>query len=476
MENNGNLLTKRNILWENVGWMISVLLLIYLKFFVHELWKDEWQAWFVAKDKNILEVFSFLNYEGHPALWYLYLKPFAWIYSFLPLQEEYILSFAHLLPAIAVFYIFWKKFEIPDLVKSLFTFSYFFIFEYGLVNRGYILVILFLFLAVFYLQKDNLKLLAISLFLLCQTEVFGVFMAAALGAYLLLNNVKKYAVPLQYLTIGGILFVISVYPRESGHIARTQGKILSFGDRIFTSVQGNITNAFLPGVTDDTAVFGWTIFGMILTILMLVLFVYLFKNYKQIWVPLLLVILMSTGFSLFFFVGGIRQWGMMFVFFVALLSLAPIAFYQKKANIFLLSLIGLVQSIYGLTAVYQDITLPFTNAKETGLFILEKIPEKVPIVAINKFEITPVIGYAKRKFYELPSGEPFSYFKWVEKIYMPTQEELRLFAKFKNVGGLVIISPKRLDPGRFSEATLGKEFTTKNIKNENYFIYTLAVK
>ena len=279
MENNGNLLTKRNILWETVGWMTSVLLLIYLKFFVHELWKDEWQAWFVAKDKSILEVFSFLNYEGHPALWYLYLKPFTWIYSFLPLQEEYILSFGHLLPAIAVFYIFWKKFDIPDLVKSLFTFSYFFIFEYGLVNRGYILVILFLFLAVFYLQKDNLKLLGISLFLLCQTEVFGVFMAAALGAYLILNNVKKYAVPLQYLTIGGILFVISVYPRESGHIARTQGKILSFGDRIFTSVQGNITNAFLPGVTDDTAVFGWTFFGMILTILLLILFVYLFKSY-----------------------------------------------------------------------------------------------------------------------------------------------------------------------------------------------------
>ncbi|MBK8818604.1 MAG: hypothetical protein IPN49_05755 [Saprospiraceae bacterium] len=49
----------RSSIIEYTGFFTSLLLLIYVKFFVHELWKDEWQAWFVAKDKNLIEIISF---------------------------------------------------------------------------------------------------------------------------------------------------------------------------------------------------------------------------------------------------------------------------------------------------------------------------------------------------------------------------------------------------------------------------------
>ena len=461
---------------ETAGFLLSVFTLTWMKFYHHELWKDEWQAWFVAKDKNFFEVLSFLNYEGHPALWYLYLKPFTWLTDVMPVAEETLLSFAHLIPAIVVFYLYWKKFDIPDIFKILFSFSYFLVFEYGIVNRGYILVILCLFAAVYFLKKDNRQGLAWSLLLLCQTEVFGVFMALALAAYLYLTDKKQYAKPLQYTAIGLIIFVISVFPRESGHIAKTQGKILTFGDRILTSWQGNLTNAFLPGVTPDTSLFGWNMAGILLTAALLAGAWFTFRHDKKILITFALVLAMSFGFSLLFFVGGIRQWGMMAVFFMALLAMTDLKSANNLIPFIFIFMLGLVQGIYGIKALQSDINMPFSNARAAGLYIKEKIPEKVPVVAINKFEITPVIGYAKRKFYELPSGEPFSYFKWVEKIYIPTQEELRLFAKYKGVGGLVIIAPKKLDPGRFSEAVLGKEFTAKNIKNENYYLYTLSAR
>ena len=117
----------------------------------------------------------------------------------------------------------------------------------------------------------------------------------------------------------------------------------------------------------------------------------------------------------------------------------------------------------------EDINIPFTNAKVVGEFIEAKVPEKVPVVAINKFECTPVIGYAKRKFYELPNGVEFSYFRWVDKIYLPSEGELKLFTKYKGVGGIVVITPKALDPQRYPNAQLWQKFDQKNYKNEKVF-------
>lgn len=469
-----NFWQKRFPVVETIGFVLVCLLIFFIKWEHHELWKDEWQAWFVARDKTLWEIISFLHYEGHPGLWYLFLKPFTWLSQILPVNEEYILSFAHMIPVIGMGLLFWKKLEIPTVVKLAFALSYFFFFEYGIVNRGYIFVILFAFSSIYFLQKNHQKGLSWSLFLLCQTEVFGVFMALGIGLFYYLQH-KKIDTPIRYLIAGFLVFVISVFPREAGHIGKTQGKVYTFADRFLTSLQGNVSNAFLPGATQDTSTFGWNMIGLVLSIALLVTFGFVLRNDKKIRNTFFFVFLMFMTFSLLFFVGGIRQWGLLTVFFMALLPLTKEVFSQK-ISVLILCFIGIVQSVYGLRAMYADMSKPFTNARAAGLYIAEKIPEKVPVVAINKFEAAPVIGYAKRPFYELPSGESFTYFKWVEKVYIPTQEELKLFARYKGVGGIVIIAPKKLDPGRFSEAVLGKEFVADNIKNENYFLYTLSAK
>ena len=84
---------------------------------------------------------------------------------------------------------------------------------------------------------------------------------------------------------------------------------------------------------------------------------------------------------------------------------------------------------------------------------------------INKFETAPVGAYAGRSLYELPSGEEFTYFKWLEKVYIPTQSEISLFVRFKNVGGIVLLSPGPIDPKRFPNAVLWQEFSNENFKN-----------
>ena len=43
----------------------------------HESWRDEAQAWLMAKNLSFTKLFGELSYEGHPCLWFLVLMPFA---------------------------------------------------------------------------------------------------------------------------------------------------------------------------------------------------------------------------------------------------------------------------------------------------------------------------------------------------------------------------------------------------------------
>lgn len=57
---------------------ISAALLVVGAFVIahHELWRDEVQAWLLARDSaSAIDLFSRQKYEGHPALWQLLLMP-----------------------------------------------------------------------------------------------------------------------------------------------------------------------------------------------------------------------------------------------------------------------------------------------------------------------------------------------------------------------------------------------------------------
>jgi hypothetical protein len=50
---------------------------IAFAFFFHEPWRDEAQAWLLARDCNFLQLLSQLKYEAHPVMWYLLIAPLA---------------------------------------------------------------------------------------------------------------------------------------------------------------------------------------------------------------------------------------------------------------------------------------------------------------------------------------------------------------------------------------------------------------
>lgn len=454
---------------------VSAILLIW-KFAFHELWKDEWQAWLVSRDQNFSEMFSFLNYEGHPSLWYLWLKPFTLLSNYC--QEDVLLKIAHSIPALLSLYILFIRFKSHIIIKLMASMSYFLFFEYGVICRGYILVVLLSLLAVYAIKQDKKILQTLSIFFLCQTEVYGVMISSLLlfYQYLIYKEIKSIKLSVFGFIAGASLFILSVYPRgNEDDFSRAYNKDKISITVIKESFQGNVANIFGIGMIKDTSANGASWPGIILSFIFFILSLYILKQDKKTMYTWLAGVVAFILFGILIYTGGVRQWGMLFLFFICILEINEA--YIKNKIIFGLALAMLVAPFYhNLRAMMYEFQLPFTNAKEAGTFISEKIPENVPIVSLNKFETANAAAYAERKFYELPGGHEFTYFRWLEKVYLPTQTELVLFSKFKRTKGIVIVSPKPIDAKRFPFLQLWQAFNKESIKNENYYFYILNME
>ena len=65
---------------EVIPYVLFFVILIVFNFilmFRHEAWRDEAQAWLMAKELGPFALLNELSYEGHPFLWFYLLMPFA---------------------------------------------------------------------------------------------------------------------------------------------------------------------------------------------------------------------------------------------------------------------------------------------------------------------------------------------------------------------------------------------------------------
>lgn len=472
--------------WAKIAFFLLFLSVYsWFKFTYHELWKDEWQAWLMARDMSWKQLLGSLYYEGHPALWYVYLKGWTGLGAAVGWSDVFSLQSAHTLVAAAAYAVLLFRMRLPLWLKIAVLLGYYPLFEYGLVSRGYAFVMLFAFLLAAALEqpRKNTWLTAVWLFLLCQTEVYGVLMAATFLGYLFWKE-GQWAVLRErwYLKLAGagflgaVVFIVTVYPRASqDELASAYLDQPLAIDAIAKAWQGTLANTYYLGSIPDTNVFGYGTLGLILSAVVLAGLIHLFWRERPLLYSFLFFQLSFLLFAAVIYTGGVRQWGTAVIFWVALLQLwqyeRPSPGWSRWLVVGSILFFQLYYSVLGLQKEYR---YPFSHAKAAGLFLREKVPPEVPIVAINKFEAAPVLGYAGRTFYALPEGEPFTYFKWVEKVYLPPEHELGLFAQYKQVGGIIVVSPKALDPDRYPHARLWESFDGYNLKNENYYLYTLS--
>ncbi len=196
----------------------------------HEPWYDEAVAWQIAKCASLKDIFFTLpHYEGHPPLWHLILLPFA--KSGCPYELS--LSVVSMIFAGAsVLLIIWKS-PFPRIIRLLLPFTYFPLYQYGVISRPYcIMMLAFILTAMTFRNRDSKPWLhVLSLMLLCLTSAYGILFAGGItivwliellkkdGFRFLLN--KKRTLSLVCLLILAVLLLLEILPASDTYATAT---------------------------------------------------------------------------------------------------------------------------------------------------------------------------------------------------------------------------------------------------------------
>jgi hypothetical protein len=159
----------------------------------HELWRDEVQAWLLARDSSsAIDLLSLQKYEGHPALWQLLLMPLTRAFG-TPIAMQVL----HLLIATTTVYLFVRWSPFTMLQKVLLSFGYFPFYEYAIISRSYglSLLLLTIFCCLYPHRKIHFVLIAVTLSLLCHTQVLSLIIVMVLFAALFLERLLAQVSP-----------------------------------------------------------------------------------------------------------------------------------------------------------------------------------------------------------------------------------------------------------------------------------------
>jgi hypothetical protein len=160
-----------------VGLWLAIVL-VTLSF--HELWRDEVRAFSIARDApSWLGLFSALENEGHPVLWYAVLRGLYGIFA-----STAVLPFASVTIAGAAVAVLVRYAPLPAHLVLLFVFGALPLYEYSVMARSYGLGMLLLFLAALLFPERRRRplVLALVLALLANTSLYVLILSVLLAS------------------------------------------------------------------------------------------------------------------------------------------------------------------------------------------------------------------------------------------------------------------------------------------------------
>lgn len=175
----------RNI---RLGVLCAFILVNLIFILTHEPWQDEAQAWLLVRDLDLPSIFGALKSEGHPALWYLILFPFAKL-GF-PIVTMRFISLAAV--SVAAWLLLAKS-PLPPAFQILLLASPLFTYYLPAISRSYSIALL-LIVAACVLYRERLKrplALGVVIALLFQTHVILAGFALGLAILMIVDAVKE---------------------------------------------------------------------------------------------------------------------------------------------------------------------------------------------------------------------------------------------------------------------------------------------
>ena len=409
----------------------------------HEMWRDEIQAWLLARDSaSVLELFANMKYEGHPALWHLFLMPLSRITA-----SPIIMQVFHLLIAATTVFLFVRYAPFNKVQKFLYSFGYFALYEYAIVARNYAIgVLLITIFSVLYKDRHRRFVwVGVVLFLLAHTSVHALIVTIAIGIALLCEYLYFYCCKenelsenRQHIWIGFVLIGIGILtavlqlnpPSDTGFAV---GWHFKFDEQRIKNITKIITQAMFPLPRASMGFWGShllnqnTLFQLIRLPLCYLIVLWCILRFIKRPTALLIYLIATVGLLAFFYVkygGSIRHHGFLFFTFVLTswiyhdcpeidLPFNLLYVLAQWCFSFVFTCILIFHYLGGITAVTMDYRYVFSNGKRTAEYIKQQDMQKMIMVGDTDFAISTVVGYLGKNEIYYPKGSRFgSFVRW----------------------------------------------------------------
>jgi hypothetical protein len=420
----------------------------------HEMWRDEWQAWLIARESgSLLELVANLSDEGHPIGWYLVLFLLSRF-----TRDPVAMQAVHLVIATASVFLLARFSPLSRLHKVLLAFSYLLAFEYAIIARAYALGVLalFAFCTVYPLRGRYPLLPFLPLILLAMTSIYGFLLSVVASGMLLLEamieprpdgrargRLTAMQIGLIAWLVGMVLTVVLLRP-EVGFLEYAAGRSQGLSARRMVRTLVTVALAYLPlpdlgapSIWNTHILSATTRPGLVMVALLAsgliggAVLIFLRKPY------VLLLYLGGTVSLLLFryliFAGRIRHWGHLFILFIACLWLARLPGREwslpprlsrwagpdtRFASAFVLSVL-LAQSASAAIFYVADLRNPFTAAPQVVEHIRQHGLENAVIAANADARQIPISGLLDRPILHVAMDTAVTFFRWSR---MPRRE------------------------------------------------------
>ena len=422
----------------------------------HEMWRDEIQAWLLARDStSIFNLLANLKYEGHPGLWHLCLMPLSRISDSPVLMQMF-----HLLITGVTVYLFVRYAPFNWFQKLLFCFGYFVLYEYAIVARNYALGLLLItvFCVLFRDRYKRFIWVGCVLFLLAHTSVHALIVAIAIGIALCceyvfggrflkplneelkaIENQRSIWIGFALIGVGILTAVLQLNPPSDTGFAVAWN--FNYDTKRVNDIVKLISRAYLPitrpvlGFWGSNILTTYPFFQAIQVplcyFLMLLSALLFFKRPTA-----LFTYLISTlGLLTFFYIkyhGSIRHHGFLFLTFLMCCWIyrdcsaihlgkaerqdadAAIDRVLNMAGTVLVTVLLICHAMGGITAIRMEHRHIFSYGKLTAEYIKSQGMQDLPMLGDVDFAVSTVVGYLEepRQIYYPRGSRLGSFVRW----------------------------------------------------------------
>ncbi len=403
----------------------AFVLLVALGMARHEMWRDELQAWAIARaSPNLPALFANLRYEGHPALWHLLLWPLAHAAA-----SPVAMQGLHLAIVALAGWLFlrWAPFPLP--LRGLFLFGYLPLFEHGVVSRNYALALPALWGAcrLWTTAPRRWLMLGACIALLANANPYAWLLAAAIAAVLTVELVaaRRPLALLGFLALAGAGLAVALWQMLPPPDALYASGFHGWSAPRFYRTLGTVLAAYVP-LPDPTTVTPWNsalvlhappppTWAAALSPLWLAAAWWLLAERRA---RALFAIGSAAllAFTYFVYVGFARHHGHHVLLFVAcgwlaLVRLAPAAAARRR----LLRVLAALLVVHLATAAWlfgADLVRPFSGAKAAAARLASPALRDLPAFGLPDPPLVAVGAYRGAPVRSLASGEPVVFVRW----------------------------------------------------------------